>query len=202
LRKCTLLLTLLGSALSAQASVIFIDGFNFDQGSVPNSFTTVDSGLIGPWTVGGNGVDRIGGYWQAAEGNGSIDMSALAAGTLTTNLTTVPGENYLLSFYLAGNPDGGDSVKLVNVSVGSLDRTFSFDISGVSKSSMGWVLESASFTAPGSVTSLTFTSLENNAYGPALDGVTVSTATPEPATYIIALLGLAGMGLLRRRRLA
>lgn len=201
MRKSVLLLTLVGAAVSAQASVIFSDGFNFDANSVPSSFTTVGSGLIGPWTVG-QGVDRIGGYWQAGEGNGSIDMSGNADGMLSTNLNTTAGESYIISFYLAGNPAGGNAVKLLKLQVGSLDHTFSFDTSSQNLNSMGWVVESASFTAQGSVTPLTFTSLETNPFGPALDGVTVSTATPEPATYAFALLGLAGIGLFRRRRTA
>jgi choice-of-anchor C domain-containing protein len=197
-RKFALVLTLVCVAVSAQATTIFSDGFNL--ANPPSTLIEVDNGgTIGPWTVGGNSVDWIFvPYWQSAEGNGSIDMSGVAAGSLSTTLSTVAGQTYILSFYLAGNMDFGNIVKSLQVQVGSLNQTFTFDTTGHNHASMGWVLESASFTATGNDT-LTFTSLEQNAWGPALDGVTVSDI-PEPPTYAFALLGLAGVGLFRRRR--
>jgi choice-of-anchor C domain-containing protein len=196
--KFALVLALVCVAVSAQATPIFSDGFNF--AAPPASFTTVPGGgTIGPWTVGGAGVDWIGGYWVPAEGNGSIDVSALNAGSLSTVLNTVAGQSYVLTFYLAGNPDGGSAVKSLQVQVGSLDQVFTFDTTGHSLGSMGWALETASFTAAGNDT-LTFTSHDQNPYGPGLDLVTVSNAIPEPATYALALLGLAGVALFRRRR--
>ncbi len=188
----------LALGFQASATTIFSDGFNFTN--PPSTFTTVGSGgTIGPWTVGGNSVDWIGGYWQPAEGNGSIDMSGNNAGSLSTTLSTVAGQSYTLNFYMAGNTDGGNSVKSLQVQVGSLDQTFHFDTSGQSRGSMGWVLESASFTASGNDV-LKFTSLDNNAYGAALDGVTVSSVVPEPGSMMLFGSGMLGLaGLLRRR---
>jgi choice-of-anchor C domain-containing protein len=202
MRKFALVLALVCVAVSAQAAtIIFSDGFNF-AGPLPGPpyFTTVlNGGTIGPWTVGGNSVDWIGGYWTPAEGNGSVDVSGMAAGSLSTTLSTVAGQSYMLSFYLAGNPGSGNLIKSLQVQVGDLDQVFTFDTTGRGYGSMGWVLASASFTSVAGNDTLTFTSLEQNVYGPALDGVTVS-AVPEPATYALALLGLAGIGLFRRRR--
>jgi choice-of-anchor C domain-containing protein len=202
MRKFALVLALVCVAVSAQAAtIIFSDGFNF-TGPLPGPpyFTTVlNGGTIGPWTVGGNSVDWIGEYWVPAEGNGSVDVSGMAAGSLSTTLSTVAGQSYMLSFYLAGNPGSGNLIKSLQVQVGDLDQVFNFDTTGRSYGSMGWVLASASFTSVAGNDTLTFTSLDQDAYGPALDGVTVS-AVPEPATYAFALLGLAGIGLFRRRR--
>jgi hypothetical protein len=68
---------------------------------------------------------------------------------------------------------------------------------------MGWVLETVNFTAVGN-DNLTFTSGEGSSpWGPALDGVTVSSAAavPEPASCALMLFGLAGMiAVIRRRR--
>jgi hypothetical protein len=67
---------------------------------------------------------------------------------------------------------------------------------------MGWLLETVNFTAVGN-DNLTFTSGEGSPYGPALDGVTVSSAAPvpEPASRELVLFGLAGMiAVIRRRR--
>ena len=142
LGKYAFFLTLVCMAVSAQASVIFSDGFNFS--TPPSGFITVNGGgTIGPWTVGGSSVDWIGGYWQPAEGNGSIDMSGNNAGVLSTILSTVAGQSYTLSFYLAGNPDGGNIVKSLQVQVGSLNQTFHFDTTGHSEASMGWELPRA-----------------------------------------------------------
>ena len=190
--------------MSAQASTIFSDGFNSPPVSGPG-FTTVTSGTIGPWTVGLGGVDWISSYWVPAEGDGSVDTAGNAPGSLSTILSTIAGQTYTLSFYLAGNPDGGSAVKQLNVQVGTVNQVFTFDTTGHSKTSMGWVLESVSFVASGNDT-LTFTSQDTlvtggpSPYGAVLDGVSVSTAIPEPATYAFALLGLAGVCLFRRRR--
>ena len=201
LRKLTLALAWFGMAVTAHASAIFSDGFNWT--TAPALFTTVTSGgTIGSWTVGGAGVDWIGRYWQPAEGNGSVDLSGLNAGLVTTPLNTVAGQQYVLSFYLAGNPDGGPAVKSLQVQVGNLTQSFTFDTTGHTKTAMGWILESASFMAVGNDT-ITFRSQVNTAYGPALDGVTVSTTAasgvPEPATYTLGLFGLMTLTRLFRR---
>jgi hypothetical protein len=129
-------------------------------------------------------------------------MSGNYAGSLTTVLNTITGQDYTLSFFLAGNPDGGNSTKTLNVQAGNLNQDFYFSTVGHSEGSMGWVLETVNFVATNNP-ALTFTSLDNNAYGAALDGVVVSssTAVPEPASCALMLTGLAGViALIRRRR--
>jgi len=184
-------------AVSSQASTIFNDGFDPYEGLGP--YTTVNNGgTIGPWTVGGAGVDWIGSYWQAAGGTGSVDMSAMDAGALSTTLNTIAGQVYVLTFYLSGNPDGAPSQKQLQVQVADLNQVVSFDTTGHGLNSMGWTKESFMFTAQGNDV-LQFTSLASTPYGPALDQVTVGSV-PEPGTYAIALLGLAGIVIFRRRR--
>ena len=71
---------------------------------------------------------------------------------------------------------------------------------------MGWTDNFFTFTATGVTTALTFTSLENNEYGPALDNVQVNLANgggapvPEPATMLLLGFGLMGMAFAGRRR--
>jgi choice-of-anchor C domain-containing protein len=186
----------------AQGAIILIEGFNY-PGSPPASFTTVAGGgnINGVWSVGGVGVDWIGGYWGPAEGNGSVDLSGLGAGSVSTILSTVAGEYYDVSFYMSGNSAGGNAVKQLQVTVGDLNATYTFDTTGISTSNMGWILKTGSFLASGSDV-ITFTSLEGNAYGPALDLVTVSDVSevPEPASALLGLAGLASLALFRRKK--
>jgi choice-of-anchor C domain-containing protein len=191
------------AVMSAHASVIFADSFNPYTGIAGPSFSTVTAGgTINSWTVGGASVDWIGNYWPGVGGNGdaSVDMSGNGPGSLSTILPTLAGDMYTLSFYIAGNPEGGSAQKLLHVQVGNLDQTVTFDTTGHSISNMGWAPQSFTFTALGNDV-LTFTSLENSPYGPALDEVAVSSsaAVPEPGTYV-ALLGLAGIIIKRRPR--
>ena len=183
----------------APAATIFSDGF---EPGPEGSFTSVPAvSTIGPWTVGLGGVDWIGSYWTPAAGSASVDLSALAPGSVFTTLSTVAGQSYVLNFSLAGNPDLA-GVKTVHVTVGDFVGDFSFDTTGMSLGAMGWVGQTASFKASSSSDVLTFAAAAGSgAYGPAIDAVSVSDV-PEPATYGMMGLGLAALGLFARRRKA
>lgn len=188
-------------AVGVQAAPIFQDGFNF-TGTVP-SYVNMPSGTLdGVWTIGGGGIDWVGSYWKAEEGNGSIDLSGkTTAGSITTTLVdTVAGQHYTLTFWLAGNFDPSNSAlpKNVQVDVGNATDTFTFPGGGTT-GNMGWIEETVNFTASGNDT-LMFTSLEQSPYGPALDNVSVSWAVPEPASMLMAGLGLLTVGGLLRFR--
>jgi len=192
-------LLLAGVMPSANAAIIFLDGFNHT--STPPIYTFVPNGgtINGVWTAGGAGVDWIGTYWTAFEGNGSLDMSSTGAGSVSTTLPTVAGQIYDLTFYMSGNPDGGDTIKDLQVTVGNLNANYTFDITGISKTNMAWILKTGTFIASGNDV-LTFTSLDSNSYGPALDLVTVSNAVPEPASFLLGFAGLTALAFLRRKR--
>ena len=190
---------------AGQAKASLITNGSFEMGTDPGgSFSTPSGGdttTITGWTVGGNSVDYIGGYWMASDGTRSLDMSGGNAGSISQAFTTVMGTTYEVLFDLAGNFDL-QGVKTLNVSVGGPGQNYTFDSTGHSSSSMGWETRSFVFTATGTSTTLTFTSLEANPFGPALDNVRAN-AVPEPATLTMlgfGIAGLAGYGLRRRKQ--
>jgi choice-of-anchor C domain-containing protein len=193
-------------AWGATANAAAFTNGSFEMGvDTGGNFITLSSGdttSITGWTVGGAGVDYIGGYWQAQDGSRSLDLSALDAGSVSQTFDTSVGQSYLVDFWLAGNTAGGSTVKSETTSAtGAADQISTFDISGHSTGSMGWTEYNYTFTATSASTTLTFASDEQNAYGPALDDVSV-TATggvPEPTAWALMLVGFGGLGAMIRR---
>src|SRR5580704_13846454 len=168
-----------GVSSQAKANVI-LDG-DFTSPSGGGSYVTYGPGPMGPWTVSGNSVDLIGGYWQGPpSGGGSVDLNGNDPGAISQSFSVTPG-SYQLSFYLSVNPDGASSpTKTVFVSVGNQSNV-AVTYSGVSHdpSPMNYILEILNFTVAGPTTlkfasadpSLTFPA---GAYGPVVGGVDVS----------------------------
>ncbi|MFV2121881.1 choice-of-anchor C family protein [Streptomyces sp. Act-28] len=166
------------TALASPASAVsrFDDG-SFEYPTAPaNSFTTVSGGQsIGPWKVTGGAVDLIGaGFWQAAEGDQSVDLNATVPGTVAQTFTTTAGKKYTVTYSLAANPEGGPAVKTGRVLVdGQNFQDFSFDSTGKTRAAMGYVTRQVTFVANGPTTTLGFTSTVSGAYGPVVDDVRV-----------------------------
>jgi choice-of-anchor C domain-containing protein len=194
------------------ARAAFFTNGSFEQG--PHSggwYDTLYAGstAITGWTVGGHSVDWIGTYWQAADGNRSIDLNGLGPGWISQTFDTVSGQEYTVSFAMAGNPDGLNDVKVQLAFAGADWGMFWFNAADNTHANMGWETKSFSFVALDSQTTLTFASATPGFYGPALDNVSVTPAdsihpTPEPASAVA--MGVGGLGLLaglwRRNRKA
>ena len=194
------------SAVSLSANV------NNGQFATPtNPFTTVTGTAIPGWTVGAGGnVDWIGNYWQSTPGINyglnpgySIDLDGSSSvSSISQVIGTTMGDSYTLSFVLSGNPDGPPTVKTLDVIIGGVPTTFTFDKTSITRSDMGWTPESISFTATGSLTEITFESGDGptpGSYGPVIGDVFV---TPEPGFYGALALGMSGLlfAIQRRRR--
>nr|WP_310522207.1 choice-of-anchor C family protein [Polymorphobacter sp.] len=190
---------------SAQAATIVNGSFEAGLNAPGGGFNTLSAGNtdISGWTIGGAGIDWIGTYWQASNGTRSLDLSALAGGSVSQNVTTVVGGRYKVSFDMAGNPDGTPPLKTLNVTInGGAPTPYTFTTNGTtSAGAMGWVTYTYDFVAGTTVSTLAFTSIDNTPSGPALDNVSISGGNvPEPATWAMLIAGFGLVGVAARRR--
>ena len=191
-------LALAGAAHAAGPNLVTDGTFAGSAGG----YTTVNGGgSIGAWAVGGGSVDWIGNYWTAPGGTNSIDLDGNAPGAISQNITGLAAGLYQVTFDLAGNPDGGVTNKLVDVSLG--DGAFQqvhFD-TATRGAGMGWVTETLTFDVASGDT-LSFVSADGSGpYGAALANISV-TAVPEPASLGLLLAGMGMIGVMSSRRRA
>lgn len=159
----------------AHSAGLVKDG-NFEKPIVSGGFNEYTAPQnFGQWTVSAGSIDLVASsYWMPAHGNQSVDLNGSNAGTISQDLSTVPGTNYVLSFDLAGNIVCPPAVKQMQVMWGStIVTTLSFDITGHSASNMGWKHHKYTVQATDADTVLSFVSLTPGECGPALDAVSV-----------------------------
>lgn len=204
MKKFLLAATALLAPISAHAAAFTNGSFESAAVNPGGGFLSLGAGNtdISGWTVGGGGVDYIGGYWQAADGARSIDLSLVSNGSISQTFDTLSGVLYNVKFFLSGNPDGPPVIKLADVQAsGNALASYNFDRTGNSKPNMLWRPYTYQFTASGASTTLTFTGGSGTAFGAALDNVSV-TAVPEPATWAMMIVGFGFAGFAMRRRQA
>jgi choice-of-anchor C domain-containing protein len=191
------------------AGLICLSGCLASANSIPIANGSFENPVINPvfintstlpgWTVVGN-IDQIGTYWQAADGKQSIDLDGNSAGTIK-QVIFLPGGSTQVHFDMAGNPDNAPAIKTLEVSLFSAggSQTFSFNVTGHTHASMGWILETADFgDLPAGNYTLQFKSLTPGAYGAALDNVSV---TVPDGTTTATLLGAAMLAMIGHSRL-
>lgn len=179
------------AAQPAQAEKTGVPPFangGFESPVVPaNTFTTfATGGGIGPWRVTTGNVDLIGsGFWQAAERSQSIDLDGHTTGAVEQSVPTRLGGCYNVTFSLAGNPDGGPSIKRGSLRVAqhgmghpTAQKNFAFDTTGKTRTDMGYVPQRVRFRALGPAVTLTFASATPGAFGPVIDAVSVNPTHP------------------------
>jgi choice-of-anchor C domain-containing protein len=194
-----LILAIPALALSTSAQASLLSNGSFESGSLPTATgTTLTAGstAITGWVVGGRGIDYIGTYWQASDGSRSIDLDSGTIlgpgpydGSISQTFPTTPGQAYLVTFDMAGNPDGGPALKSLEISAAGQSAVVSFLNSNQTHSNMGYQPREFPFLATDPSTTLTFVSLSGTGYGPVIDNVAV-IAVPEPSTLAAAALAL------------
>jgi choice-of-anchor C domain-containing protein len=168
----------LACALSVEAA---ISNGGFESPGVGPSYRAFLAGEnIGGWVVESGSVEIVGTYWQAAEGNQSLDLSGIWdwAGTIYQDVPTVPGQVYKIRFALAGNPED-QAIKDAKVFWNDTELAkLTVDTAGRSFTNMGWTYYDYEVTATGTSGRLKFQSLTLNFLGPVIDDVSVTGAAP------------------------
>lgn len=206
--KTLILAAALAASFSAatQAATVLNGSFE-DNAGVSDAFGTVymgDNTYIPGWTVAEGNIDLIRTYWENQDGQFSVDLDGNQMGTIVGSIVDLMvGKAYDLSFFMAGNPDGGPDIKKVTVIAGATQDQFTFDATSTSTAAMGWLRYTMRFVATAETESVTFVSSHRNGsfFGAAIDNVAVSPV-PLPAAAPLLLAALGGLVLLRRRRRA
>ena len=185
---------LIAEAPAARAGGLILNG-GFETPNVTHSTTYIPGDTsLSPWTITSGSVDIVsssptsGTGWPAFEGtqsldlNGSVGFPGNGMGVIQQTFATTPGNQYLLFFEYANNPeDGNSTVFIATVSVldSSSATLGSWDIShsGSSASSlaaMNYTLFAQTFVPDTASTTLEFASSIGGNYGIVLDAVSAS----------------------------
>lgn len=190
----------LGFALAgaAEATVVFSDDFNSENGGVANA-STLNYTSFDNWTVSNGSVDLIGnGYFDFLPGNGlyvDMDGSTNDAGKLTSTSINLAAGTYVLQFDLAGNRRNG-STESVTVQVGL--GTFVNQVISLAQNAPFTTYQYSFTVAAPTTVSLTFEGAGGDNIGMLLDNVSVRV--PEPGALALLGMGLLGAGVFRGRR--
>jgi len=198
------LLAMAGFAIEAQGSNLVADG-GFESLTVG----TYNPGPMGDgWTVTTGNID-VGNLsdFEAAPHSGNQFVylnNAYSLNTFTQTLTTVVGQSYTVSLWLADDFANAVTIKFGNQTLYSGNSP----TNGVA-SSNEYVNFTFTATATSTSTVLSIAGQYTDGFGTILDDVSVAPTglptTPAPASLYLCLIGLAGLGLYtfayRRRRL-
>jgi choice-of-anchor C domain-containing protein len=167
---------------AATVSAQVVNG-DFEDGVDPGeTFTRLPAGQtdITGWTILPISVDYVGGYWQASSGTRFVDLDGNFGepGGIAQTIPTIPGQEYIVRFDMAGLPIPGPSyLKTMQVRAAGRVEDYEFSVVGRWWGGMGWEPRTFIFTATSTVALLEF--ISTNALpgdGPTVDNVRVELA--------------------------
>jgi choice-of-anchor C domain-containing protein len=174
--------------------------------------TVVTPGEVSPpttqldgWTVPHGDVEVVNwngtGYWQSHSGSQSLDLSGCQNGAIKQLMATVVGQQYTLRYWIAPSPDAPGikySTARVGTAPGRTDLSYAInmlDSATSTRTTMGWVERSATFTATTSLTWLYFNDFSDTAcFGTVIDDITVvpiPVQVPQFKMYGLVAVGMA-----------
>lgn len=210
-----------GLALSTVPSQAGLLNPSFEMGLASiNPFVTLtapDGTSITNWTVYFGTVDYVGNYWQAAQGNRSIDLNGISPGGIMQTFDVEVLHDYRLTFSLSGNPDGqgvtagarGPKTLTVYACNGpapvgaggvptrcgglpgtGIPFTYNTLTTGNTRAAMAYTTASLTFTTRLTAETLFFLSTTTGPYGPVIDNLDLMDLGPigVPEPGSIALL--------------
>lgn len=195
---CSILAGNLATLSSSAVGNLVLNG-GFESSTIFSPWLTLNAGstTLTDWTINSGSIEILRNtYWQPSEGFQSIDTSGNNSGRIQQTIATVPGATYRLTFDLAGNPDGGPTVKSLQVGFGTSSQVLTFDTTGASVSDMQWSTRSWDYTATSLSSILSFENIGATPYGAAIDNVSV-VVVPEPTLILPLGLVLIRFGLKR-----
>lgn len=198
------------STPAAAATEIFFENFErpslLPNGGAGSGFTTIAAGNnIGPWTAGPNGIEL---QWGGTAGQPAPGIGGRVFVELDTNRnssmfhTLASSGVFTLEFLYSPRPNVVAASNVIEVLVnGSIKETFTGPASGTNPST-NWVGKSVSFTGLAGQKVELRAAGTNDSRGGYIDNtrLTLTSAIPEPGTWMLMILGLGAVGFAMRRR--
>lgn len=221
-RYTSAILCSLAFATLAQANLITNGSFEIPVVTSSSEFRTIVPGSEPSgfgWQITKGNVDTVirGPIFAstAFDGLQFLDLDGTVPGGIAQSFVTTPGNPYVLTFAYANNPhpEAGATVP-AHGTVSIFDTASTSDLITPLLLTHGsstvvapdWITSGAiTFVAQGINTTLAFTSNDPSGSGGIfLDAVSVNGTpqVPEPATFVLMSIGLAGMCFGKRRKLA
>jgi Protein of unknown function (DUF642)/PEP-CTERM motif len=136
----------------------------------------------------------------AAGGSNYVELDANHNSSMSQDLHTQAGTDYLLSFYYSNRTGDSAATDGLSFKVGA-DYVILPALKTNNTGDNLWELFTTTFMATSAITRLTFTAMgTNDSYGSSLDSISVTPAVPEPETYAMLLGGLAVISFIGRKK--